>query len=117
MELGDFSAVEGHVSAMLAEAKSLHQAAIAQIHSPHDNPLPRLQKALKLLEEASVLAEDSASYIDSAPMQDALKLLYQQQGQLLAMIAQVESKRPSAVSSPSLLLCIMILVAFCYALM
>jgi len=59
---------EAHASAMLAEATRLHKAAMGQLHSPHDNPLPRLKKALKLLEDAELLAEDSASYVENETM-------------------------------------------------
>lgn len=85
-------AINDHVSDMMAEATRLHQAAIAELHSPHSNPLPRLQKALGLLDSASILAQDSASYIDSPAMLDAIKLLHQQQGQIQAMIIQLESQ-------------------------
>lgn len=84
--------VEAHVSDMLAEAKRLHQAAMDELHSPHDNPLPRLKKALKLLEDAEVLAEDSASYVDNETMKEAIKQLHQQQGQIQAMIIQLEAQ-------------------------
>lgn len=84
--------IEAHVAGMLAEATRLHQAAMGELHSPHDNPLPRLKKALKLLEDAEVLADDSASYVDSEAMKEAIKQLHQQQGQIQAMIAQLEAR-------------------------
>lgn len=108
------NAAEKHVSAMLAEAKLLHQSAVAQLHSPHDNPLPRLQTALKLLEDASVLAEDSASYVDNSTMRDALRELYQQQGQLQAIIAQLDARRSQPKPFPWLLVSLLTFLIFCY---
>lgn len=84
--------IEAHVSDMLAEATRLHQAAMGELHSPHDNPLPRLKKALKLLEDVEVLADDSASYVDSEAMKEAIKQLHLQQGQIQAMIVQLEAQ-------------------------
>lgn len=95
--------VEAHVSAMLAEAARLHQAAMGELHSPHDNPIPRLRKALKLLEDAEVLAEDSASYCDQETMRNAIRQLHQQQGQIQAMIAQLEARSRSSSMLPWLL--------------
>ena len=95
---------EAHVSAMLAEATRLHKAAMGQLHSPHDNPLPRLKKALKLLEDAELLAEDSASYVENETMKKAIKQLHQQQGQIQAMIIQLEARANSFNPLPWLLI-------------
>lgn len=94
---------EAHVSAMLAEATRLHKAALGELHSPHDNPLPRLKKALKLLEDAELLAEDSASYVENETMKEAIKQLHQQQGQIQAMIIQLEARANSFNPLPWLL--------------
>lgn len=102
--------VDAHVSAMLVEASRLHQAAMGELHSPHDNPLPRLRKALMLLESASVLAEDSASYVDNAAMLNALKQLHQQQGQVQALIIQLEARRSNPSFLPWLLVALILLV-------
>ena len=102
--------VEAHVSDMLAEAKRLHQAAMGELHSPHDNPLPRLKKALKLLEDVEVLADDSASYVDSETMKDAIKQLHQQQGQIQAMIIQLEAQANRFNPLPWLLVGVLALV-------
>ncbi|TAF38043.1 MAG: hypothetical protein EAZ66_06680 [Alphaproteobacteria bacterium] len=101
----DHNASDNHVSAMLAEATRLHHAAIAELHSPHSNPLPRLRKALELLESASILAEDSASYIDNPSMLDAIKLLHQQQGQIQTMIIQLEAGGALPLSAHWFLIC------------
>ena len=94
---------EAHVSAMLAEATRLHQAAMGELHSPHDNPLPRLKKALKLLEDAELLAEDSSSYVENETMKEAIKQLHQQQGQIQAMIIQLEARANNSKPLPWLL--------------
>ena len=102
--------IEAHVSDMLAEATRLHQAAMGELHSPHDNPLPRLKKALKLLEDAEVLADDSASYVDNETMKEAIKQLHQQQGQIQAMIIQLEARANSFNPLPWLLIGALIIV-------
>ena len=102
--------VEAHVSDMLAEATRLHQAAMGELHSPHDNPLPRVKKALKLLEDVEVLADDSASYVDSETMKDAIKQLHQQQGQIQAMIIQLEAQANRFNPLPWLLVGVLALV-------
>lgn len=102
--------IEAHVSDMLAEAMRLHQSAMEQLHSPHDNPLPRLRKALTLLEGASILAEDSASFTDSPVMRSAIKQLYQQQGQIQAMMAQLEAGRSRPSFQTGLLVGVLALV-------
>lgn len=101
-----------HVSNMLIEATRLHQSSIAELHSPHDNPLPRLRKALKLIDESALLAEDAASYGDSDALRKGLKELHQTQGQIKAMITQLEaqSSRPSYL--PWFMLAIILLVLF-----
>jgi hypothetical protein len=88
---------------MLAEATRLHKAALGELHSPHDNPLPRLKKALKLLEDTELLAEDSASYVENETMEEAIKQLHQQQGQIQAVIIQLEARANSFNPLPWLL--------------
>ncbi len=103
--------VEVHISSMLTEATRLHQAAMSELHSPHDNPLPRLRKALKLLEDAEVLVEDSASYCDNEAMRNAIRQLHQQQGQIQAMIAQLEVRSSSSSMLPWLLVVLIVIAA------
>lgn len=95
MERADLSAegaINDHVGAMLAEATRLHKAAMSQLNKPKADPMPQLLKAQKLLEEAEVLASDAATYVDTAQMNEALAELHRQQGEVRAMIVQIETR-------------------------
>ncbi len=82
--------IEAHVGAMLAEATRLHKEALTYLDKPKADPLPQLHEAERLLNEAEVLASDAASYVDANKMDIALAELHRQQGQVRAMIVQVE---------------------------
>ena len=108
---------EAHVSAMLAEAKHLYETAINEIQSSNDVPVQRLRRALKLLNDAELLAEDSLSYFENETMRAAIKKLHQEQGQIQAMIAQLEAAVPRSSSLPFLLTgIILIIVIFAVSL-
>lgn len=98
------STEEAHVSAMLAEAKHLYETAINELHSSNDAPVQRLYSALKLLNDAELLAEDSLSYFENEAMRAAMKKLHQEQGQIKAMIGQLEAADPRSSSLPFLLI-------------
>jgi len=85
--------IEDHVGAMLAEATRLHKEALTYLDKPKADPLPQLREAARLLNEAEVLASDAASYVDATQMDTALAELHRQQGQVRAMIVQVEAAR------------------------
>ena len=85
--------IETHVGAMLAEATRLHKEALTYLDKPKADPLPQLREAERLLNEAEILASDAASYVDATQMDTALAELHRQQGEVRAMIVQVESVR------------------------
>ena len=92
--------IEGHVGAMIGEATRLHKEALTYLDKPKADPLPQLREAARLLNEAEVLASDAASYVDATQMEEALAELHRQQGEVRAMIAQVErSFRTTNVSA------------------
>jgi len=92
--------IEGHVGAMIGEATRLHKEALTYLDKPKADPLPQLREAARLLNEAEVLASDAASYVDATQMEEALAELHRQQGEVRAMIAQVErSSRTTNVSA------------------
>jgi hypothetical protein len=101
---------EAHVSAMLAEAKHLYETAINELHSSKDAPVQRLHSALKLLNDAELLAEDSRSYFENETMRAAMKKLHQEQGQIQAMIAQLEGAGPRSSSLPFLLIGLILII-------
>lgn len=106
-------AINDHVGAMLAEATRLHKAAMSQLDKPKADPMPQLLKAQKLLEEAEVLASDAASYVDADELDSALAELYRQQGEVRAMIGQVEASRvrpPQANTIPLILIALFLLL-------
>ena len=109
-------AINDHVGAMLAEATRLHKAAMSQLDKPKADPMPQLLKAQKLLEEAEVLASDAASYVDADELDGALAELYRQQGEVRAMIGQVEARRvsrPQANTIPLIFIALFALAALC----
>ena len=79
-----------HVSSMLTLAKQKHQEAMAMIGTPDANAIPRLRKALQLLDEVELLAEDATSYVESDAMVAALKELQQQQASIQRAIERLE---------------------------
>lgn len=83
--------IEAHVGIMLAEATRLHKEALTHLDKPKADPLPQLREAARLLNEAEVLASDAASYVDSTQMDTALSELHRQQGEVRAMIVQLEA--------------------------
>jgi hypothetical protein len=85
--------IEDHLSAILVEATRLHKEAIAYLHSPKADPLPQLREAKRLLADAEMLTSDAASYVDAMQMDTALADLHRQQGQVDAMIVQVEARK------------------------
>jgi hypothetical protein len=103
---------EAHVSAMLAEAKHLYETAINELHSSNDAPVQRLHSALKLLNDAELLAEDSLSYFENEAMRAAMKKLHHEQGQIQAMIAQLEASGPRSSSLPFLLIGLILIIVF-----
>jgi hypothetical protein len=92
-------AITKHLSAILVEATRLHKEAMAHLDKPEDDPLPQLREAKRLLEEAEILTSDAASYVDSTKMDTALADLHRQQGQVDAMIDQVEARKGSPNTS------------------
>lgn len=62
---------------------------------PKADPLPQLREAKRLLAEAEILTADAASYVDGTQMDIALADLHRQQGQVDAMIIQVEARKRS----------------------
>ena len=91
-------AITKHLSAILVEATRLHKEAMAHLDKPEDDPLPQLREAKRLLEEAEILTSDAASYVDAMQMDTALADLHRQQGQVDAMIFQVEIRKRSTNS-------------------
>lgn len=83
-------AITAHLSAMLAEATRLHRDAMSHLSKPKADPLPQLLEAKRLLAEVEILASDAASYVDVIQMDTTLADLHRQQGQVDAMIVQVE---------------------------
>lgn len=55
--------------------------------------MPQLREAERLLNEGEILASDAASYVDATQMDTALAELHRQQGQVRAMIVQVEAAK------------------------
>lgn len=88
-------AIDAHVADMLAEATRLHKEAMARLYKPKADPLPQLRAAMRLLEQAEILASDAASYVDADELDGALAELYRQQGEVRAMIGQVEARHVS----------------------
>jgi hypothetical protein len=88
-------AIEEHLSAILAEATRLHKEAMSHLDKPKADPLPQLREAKRLLAEAEILTSDAASYVDATQMDTALADLHRQQGQVDAMIVQVEARKRS----------------------
>jgi hypothetical protein len=86
-------AITAHLSAMLAEATRLHREAMSHLNKPKADPLPQLLEAKRLLAEAEILTSDAASYLDATQMDTALADLHRQQGQVDAMIGQVEARK------------------------
>jgi hypothetical protein len=85
-------AITKHLSAILVEATRLHKEAMTHLDKPRADPLPQLREAKRLLAEAEILTSDAASYVDAAHMDNALADLHRQQGQVDAMIDQVEAR-------------------------
>lgn len=85
--------IEDHLSAILVEATRLHKDAMSQLDSPKSDPLPQLREAKRLLAEVEILASDAASYVDATQMDTTLANLHRQQGQVDAMIVQVEARK------------------------
>lgn len=92
-------AITEHLSAILVEATRLHKEAMSHLDKPKADPLPQLREAKRLLAEAEILTSDAASYLDAAQMDTALADLHRQQGQVDAMIAQVEARKRSTNTS------------------
>jgi hypothetical protein len=88
-------AVAEHLSAILVEATRLHKEAMSHLDKPRADPLPQLREARRLLAEAEILTSDAASYMDATQMDTALADLHRQQGQVDAMIVQVEARKCS----------------------
>ena len=86
-------AITKHLSAILVEATRLHKEAMAHLDKPRVDPLPQLREAKRLLAEAEILTSDAASYVDSTKMDASLADLHRQQGQVDAMIDQVEARK------------------------
>lgn len=108
--------LEEHIGAMLSLAARLHKAAMSQLDKPKADPMPQLLKAQKLLEEAEVLASDAASYVDADELDSALAELYRQQGEVRAMIGQVEASRvrpPQANTIPLIFIALFAAAALC----
>lgn len=91
-------AIEEHLSAILVEATRLHKEAMSHLDKPKADPLPQLREAKRLLAEAEILTSDAASYVDAPHMDSALADLHRQQGQVDAMIGQVEARKGSLSS-------------------
>jgi hypothetical protein len=85
--------IEDHLSAILVEATRLHKEAMSQLDIPKADPLPQLREAKRLLAEVEILASDAASYVDATQMDTTLADLHRQQGQVDAMIIQVEARK------------------------
>jgi hypothetical protein len=93
-------AITKHLSAILVEATHLHKEAMAHLDKPKADPLPQLREAKRLLAEAEILTSDAASYVVATQMDTALADLHKQQGQVDAMIVQVEARKRSTNNSP-----------------
>ncbi|WP_445785029.1 hypothetical protein [Sphingorhabdus sp.] len=87
--------IEEHLSAILVEAARLHREAMSHLDRPKADPLPQLREAKRLLAEAEILTADATSYVDATQMDIALADLHRQQGQVDAMIVQVEARKRS----------------------
>jgi hypothetical protein len=92
-------AIKEHLSAILVEATRLHKEAMSHLDRPKADPLPQLREAKRLLAEAEILISDAASYLDATQMDTALADLHRQQGQVDAMIVQVEARKRSTNNS------------------
>lgn len=88
-------AIEEHLSAILVEATRLHKEAMSHLDKPKADPLPQLREAKRLLAEAEILTSDAASYVDATLMDTTLADLHRQQGQVDAMIIQMEFRKRS----------------------
>lgn len=88
-------AIKQHLSAILVEATRLHKEAMSHLDRPKADPLLQLREAKKLLAEAEILTADAAFYLDATQMDIALADLHRQQGQVDAMIVQVEARKRS----------------------
>lgn len=86
-------AIGEHLSAILVEATRLHKEAMSHLDKPKADPLPQLREAKRLLAEAEILTSDAASYVDATQMETALADLHRQQGQVDAIIVQVEARK------------------------
>jgi hypothetical protein len=87
--------IADHLSAILVEATRLHRQAMAHLSIPNADPLYQLREAKRLLAEAEILASDAASYLDVTEMDTTLADLHRQQGQVDAMIIQMEFRKRS----------------------
>ncbi len=85
--------IADHQSAILIEATRLHKEAMSHLEKPKADPLPQLREAKRLLADAEMLTSDAASYVDAMLMDTALADLHRQQGQVDAMIVQVEARK------------------------
>ncbi len=85
--------IADHQSAILIEATRLHKEAMSHLEKPKADPLPQLREAKRLLADAEMLTSDAASYVDAMQMDTALADLHRQQGQVDAMIVQVEARK------------------------
>lgn len=85
----------GHLSPILAEAARLHKEAISHLNKPMADSLPQLHEAERLLGEAEILISGALSYFDSPQLNKALADLHRQQGQVGAMIIQLEARKYS----------------------
>ena len=107
-------AIEEHLSAILVEATRLHKEAMSHLEKPKADPLPQLREAKRLLAEAEILTSDAASYVDATLMDTALADLHKQQGQVDAMIDQLEARAHSTISGAwgwSVLVAALVIVA------
>ncbi len=107
-------AISEHLSAILVEATRLHREAMSHLDKPKADPLPQLHEAKRLLAEAEILTSDAASYVYATQMDTALADLHKQQGQVDAMIYQLEARAHSTISgawSWSVLVAALVIVA------
>ena len=99
MLMSSEDAIAEHLSAILVEATRLHKEAMSHLDKPKADPLPQLNEAKRLLADAEILTLDAASYFDARQMDTALADLHRQQGQVDAMIVQVEARKRSTNSN------------------
>jgi hypothetical protein len=94
----ELNPIEDHLSSILVEATRLHKEAMSKLDSHKADPLPQLREAKRLLAEVEILASDAASYVDATQMDTTLADLHRQQGQVDAMIVQVEARKRHTIS-------------------